>query len=99
MPPDTITGFAEGLRHARLLDPNQLEAVSGELRTRFSEPKALAAELLRRGWLTAYQANQLLQGRHRELLLGNYVLLERLGEGAWARSSRPATGSSAASSP
>jgi WD40 repeat protein/tRNA A-37 threonylcarbamoyl transferase component Bud32 len=81
MPLDTLTGFAEALRHARLLEPDQLEAVAGDLRTRFPEPKALAAELLRRGWLTAYQANLLLQGRGRELLLGSYVLLERLGEG------------------
>src|SRR5262249_33547527 len=33
------------------------------------------------GWLTPYQANQLLPGRGQELVLGSYILLERLGEG------------------
>ena len=42
---------------------------------------ALAKELLNRGWLTPYQVNHLAQGKAGELLLGSYVLLERLGEG------------------
>ncbi len=81
MPLDTVAGFAEALRLARLLDPEQLTAVSADLHNRFPDPRALAGELLRRGWLTPFQANYLLQGRGRELLLGSYVLLERLGEG------------------
>jgi serine/threonine-protein kinase len=65
----------------RLLQANQLEELNGELRQRFSEPRALGRELLVRNWLTPYQLNQLLQGRDRELVLGQYLLLERLGEG------------------
>jgi serine/threonine protein kinase len=53
----------------------------GRLTGQFSEARLLAGELLRRGWLTAYQVNQLLQGRGTELTAGPYVLLERLGEG------------------
>jgi serine/threonine protein kinase len=53
----------------------------GRLTGQFSEARLLAGELLRRGWLTAYQVNQLLQGRGAELTAGPYVLLERLGEG------------------
>src|SRR5207248_131347 len=48
---------------------------------RFPDAKALAAELLRRGWLTAYQVNLLLEGRGPGLALGPYALLEPLGEG------------------
>src|SRR5262249_35648830 len=33
------------------------------------------------GWLTAFQANRLLQGRGQELVLGPYRLIERLGAG------------------
>jgi serine/threonine protein kinase len=69
------------LRRYRLLEPGQPEQVSRTLQHRFTDPKALARELLQRGWLTPYQANQLLQGRGQELALGSYVLLERLGEG------------------
>jgi serine/threonine-protein kinase len=48
---------------------------------RLPDAKAIAGELVWRGWLTPYQANQLLHGRGRELVLGSYVLLERLGAG------------------
>jgi serine/threonine protein kinase len=51
------------------------------LQAGFPDPRALARELLRREWLTAFQANRLLQGRGQELLLGSYVLLEQVGSG------------------
>src|SRR5436305_1830372 len=70
----------DALRQYRLLEPAQLHETQS-LQVQFPDPKALAAELIRRGWLSPYQANQLLQGRGKELLLGSYVLLERLGEG------------------
>src|SRR5262249_3551192 len=73
--------FVEALRANQLLNPVQLDELTPELQARFPNPRALARELLERGWLTAYQANQLGQGRGRELLLGSYILLERLGEG------------------
>jgi Leucine-rich repeat (LRR) protein/tRNA A-37 threonylcarbamoyl transferase component Bud32 len=72
--------LVDALRQYRLLEPAQLQEVPA-LQERFPEPKGLAGELIRRGWLTPYQANQLLQGKGQELLLGSYVLLERLGEG------------------
>src|SRR5271166_4840857 len=72
--------LVDALRQYRVLDPAHLEELKA-LQTRFPDPKALAGELIRRGWLTPYQANQLLQGRGQELLLGSYVLLQRLGEG------------------
>ena len=42
-------------------------------------------ELLRRGWITPYQANQLVPGHVNNLVLGSYILLERLGTGGTAR--------------
>jgi serine/threonine protein kinase/Leucine-rich repeat (LRR) protein len=68
------------LRQYPILDAAQLRELE-TLLPRFTEAKPLAAELVRRGWLTPYQANQLLLGRGRELVLGSYILLERLGEG------------------
>ena len=41
--------------------------------------------MLRRGWLTDYQAHELFAGRGRELLLGEYSVLEHLGEGSSSR--------------
>lgn len=43
---------------------------------------SLAKELLRRDLLTAYQINQISQGKGNLLVLGHYRVLERLGEGA-----------------
>jgi tRNA A-37 threonylcarbamoyl transferase component Bud32 len=81
MPVESATGLADALRQLRLLDPAQLDALASEVLPRFPDPKTLARELVRRGWLTTYQANQLFKDRGDELLLGSYVLLEKLGEG------------------
>jgi serine/threonine-protein kinase len=48
---------------------------------KLADTRALARFLLEQNWLTAYQANQLLQGRGSELVLGPYRILEQLGEG------------------
>src|SRR6516225_4932024 len=81
MPSASAASLVDALRQLRLLEPAQLEELVRGMAGRFPEPKALAGELLRRGWLTPYQVNQLLQGRGSDLLLGSYVILERLGEG------------------
>src|SRR5262249_11732168 len=64
-----------------LLEPAQLEQVTRQVRGKNVPPRAVAQKLVELNWLTAYQANQLLQGRSQDLELGNYVVLERLGEG------------------
>jgi serine/threonine-protein kinase len=69
------------LRESRLLDTLQLEELVQRLKPRFQEPNALARELVERGWLTPYQMNQVALGRGGDLVLGSYVLLERLGKG------------------
>ena len=81
MSANAAASFTDALRQAHLLEPAQLDELTRTLATRPAEPRALAGDLLRRGWLTAYQANQLLQGRGPSLLLGSYVLVEKLGEG------------------
>ena len=76
---DSAAQLVTALSHYRLLSPSRLQELS--CRPPTQEAQSLALELLERGWLTAYQANQLLQGRGEDLLLGSYVLLERLGQG------------------
>jgi tRNA A-37 threonylcarbamoyl transferase component Bud32 len=73
--------LVDALRQYRLLEPPHLEEVTRALQACFPDPKALAEQLVGRGWLTPFQADLLLQGRGQELLLGSYVLLEKLGEG------------------
>jgi serine/threonine protein kinase len=77
----TLPAFIDCLRRYRLLEAAQMAEVTERLQSRFPDAKDLARELMQRAWLTAYQVNQLLTGRGADLLLGSYVLLERLGEG------------------
>lgn len=76
----STASFIEALRLHGLLEPSHWPQLD-RLRSRFADPRALGQHLLRHGWLTAYQVNLLLQGRAAELVLGPYVLLDRLGEG------------------
>jgi serine/threonine protein kinase len=72
--------LVEALRRSQLLSSVQLGELAA-MQARYSEPRSLATELLRRNWLTPFQVNQILQGNASELVLGPYLLLERLGEG------------------
>src|SRR5205807_6215203 len=46
-----------------------------------ADSQDFARELIRRKKLTAYQATAVYQGRQRGLLFGNYVVLDKLGQG------------------
>jgi serine/threonine-protein kinase len=80
-PITAVSDFLETLRQRQLLSPAQIEEVNREGGRQFRDPHALSKELLQRDWLTPYQVNLLLMGRGDELILGPYVILERLGEG------------------
>jgi serine/threonine-protein kinase len=77
----STTTLIDSLHQHRLLDTKQLDELSS-FQSSYSEPKKLAIELIRRGWLTEFQARRLLHGRGHELVLGSYILLDRLGEGS-----------------
>jgi WD40 repeat protein/serine/threonine protein kinase len=81
MPVDTVLNLVDTLRQFRLLESDQYEEVVRSLAGQFPDPKNLARELLKRGWLTPFQVNQVFQGKAKELVLGVYLLLDRLGEG------------------
>lgn len=78
---DTVAALVEAIGACRLLEPAQSEELTDHLQPRFSDPRLLARELMQLGWLSAYQVNQLFLGKGNQLLLGSYVLLERIGEG------------------
>jgi serine/threonine protein kinase len=77
---EPATRLLEDLRRPGLLDPAQVRELTESLQSAFPDPAALVRELVRRGWLTSYQAKVLVQGRGRALLLGPYVLLDRIGQ-------------------
>ncbi len=76
----TVGDLHEAIRTSQLLDPAQLAELA-RLQHRHAEVRALGREVVQRGWLTTYQINQLLQGRGAELVLGPYLILDKLGEG------------------
>lgn len=77
----TASSFVENLKQHRLLSSDQLDEVSTTLLKQCPDARALARELVQRGWLTPFAVNRLLANRADELVLGAYVLLDRLGEG------------------
>jgi serine/threonine-protein kinase len=73
--------FARNLCGIPLLSPAQQTELLTSIQPQYADPRALASHLLERGWLTPYQVNQLLQDKGADLVMGPYVLLQRLGEG------------------
>jgi len=76
-----VGAFLEQLREADLLSPAQLNEARNHPLAQGEEPLPLAKDLIIRGWMTGFQAKQLILGRGRELVLGPYRLQELLGEG------------------
>ncbi|HWG44795.1 MAG TPA: serine/threonine-protein kinase [Gemmataceae bacterium] len=81
MPITAAADLIDALREYRILDAAQLDKITRAMKGRSPDPRAVARELLKNNWITAFQANQLLQGHGAELVLGPYLLLDRLGEG------------------
>jgi serine/threonine protein kinase/WD40 repeat protein len=79
MPGISTAEFVEKV--AAILSDRQAGEVRASLALRFATPAALAAEFVRRGWVTRYQCDCLLRGAGPPLTLGAYRLLEPLGSG------------------
>ena len=79
--PASSTRLLDSLSQFHLLDAARLDELQRDPAVAALDPKALFQELIGRGWLTPFQADHLLQGRGPELLLGSYVLADKLGEG------------------
>jgi serine/threonine protein kinase len=77
---NTVTDLVTSIRSLRLLEPAQLDKVAA-VQAKIPEPQALLKKLVSQGWLTAFQAKMLYAGRGNELLLGSYVMIDKLGEG------------------
>jgi serine/threonine-protein kinase len=72
--------FFQSLCDSRLLNSSQRDELTRQVH-QFPEARSLARHLLERNWLTPFQVNQLFLGRSRDLVMGSYIILERLGEG------------------
>jgi serine/threonine protein kinase len=81
MSPPSVDQIIEILTNVPLLDPKQMEEVTGVLQLRFTDPRAFTEELVQRHWLTPFQGERLLEGEAHELQLGPYLISDRLGAG------------------
>ncbi|MFV1965821.1 MAG: Hsp70 family protein [Pirellulaceae bacterium] len=79
----TVEQFVEGLKISGLMTEEEVHALWVSLPPDMSPPTAtaLAAELVRRGKLSKYQAERIASGRPHGLVLGKYVIQDKIGEG------------------
>lgn len=80
----TPASFLQGIRQSGLLDSKRFDSVVADLERDGIDQRdaaALAEALVQRGVLTEWQAEKLLQGRHKGFMLGRYKLLSLLGAG------------------
>jgi serine/threonine-protein kinase len=83
MTTDSLAELVDALLAGGLLTEEQqreLAAGSPSL-AQFADARALLNSLVERGWLSNFQADEVAAGRVQNLVLGQYVLLDRLGEG------------------
>src|SRR5260370_922331 len=81
MVPTTASALAETLRLEGLLSRAQVVKVAEMLTGLSDDPQELAFALVQRGWLTSYQAEQALEGKSKQLVLGGFHLLSPVGAG------------------
>jgi len=85
---NAIDAFLERLEQSELVSSDRLPALVAEFRNASTRPESaekLAEELVRRGVLTTWQADMLLQGKHRGFRLGPYRILKPLGQGGMSK--------------
>jgi serine/threonine protein kinase len=83
--PPTSDALVELVRKSGLIEQPRLDAYLERRRALGalpSQPKELATVLIRDGFLTNFQAEELLQGKHWGFTVGKYKILERLGSGS-----------------
>ncbi len=80
----TAESFLELVKRSRLVSPDQLQRVLAEAKaagTNVEDSREIASTLVEKSGLTRWQADKLLQGKHKGFFLGKYRLLSLLGKG------------------
>ena len=78
--PASPVDLLELITRSGIATPEQLAAAAPD-GTLPADPKKAAAVLMQKGVITRFQAQQLLQGRHKGFVLGPYIVLDLLGRG------------------
>lgn len=80
---DSLEQFAHQISASGLLSSADLQALvdATPARRQPRDARQLAQLLVKQNKLTAYQARQVYRGKGKSLVLGNYVVLDKLGQG------------------
>jgi len=76
----TVNELVAAVGASRLLEPQQ-DALVKQMQRQYTDPRALAKAIVDRGWLTAYQIKRVANGKTADLTIGQYTLIDVLGEG------------------
>jgi formylglycine-generating enzyme required for sulfatase activity/serine/threonine protein kinase len=78
--PVALETFLSQLSESGLLSDQKLRAATHK-KAEHQDGESLARDMIKSGYLTKYQAEQILSGKGKSLYMGQYVLLEKLGSG------------------
>jgi serine/threonine protein kinase len=79
--PETAQAFLELLKKSSLVEEKELAHYLKQHTNLPGEVKALSQVLIKDGLITNFHAKQLLAGRHKGFVVGNYKILEQIGVG------------------
>lgn len=77
--PTTTADILDLIRKSQLVPSERLDAMQDDPEA--GNPDSVVRQLRKDGFLTEFQAEQLLKGRHKGFVLGKYRLLDRIGMG------------------
>jgi len=81
----SVDALIDALCKTQILSDDQLHVLTSQIAPKYSDPQDLAKHLVHIGWLTLYQAKKLISGHGAELVLGHFVVLDKLGEGGMGK--------------
>ncbi|MDA1013392.1 MAG: protein kinase [Planctomycetota bacterium] len=84
----TAESFLNVLKRSELIEANRYEKLIGQLETdgvEFTNAQAIAQELVNRKSISQWQAEKLLQGKHKGFFLGKYKLESLRGKGGMSK--------------
>src|SRR5437764_1318195 len=77
----TNDALMDMLQRCKLLSPEQFGKVCAQLdRQHAGDVSEIAKTLVERNWLSSYQVNQPMEGRAEELVVGPYLIIDRLSK-------------------
>src|SRR5262245_47708388 len=85
MPIDTADDLIRALQESGLFSMDELRALTDELSPIGDDPPEMMRFLVEHDRLSLYQLRKVVHGKALELFLGQYVILDKLGEGGMGK--------------